>query len=158
MDWVSGRALTQGPTSGPRENGPPAPKQQRTGNRGAAYGGGPSPVHVFAALCMLLQCTQRKYALLLASGSSSQAEGRRFETGLALHILIMPSATTAGGVFVGPVVRTGRGRIRPSGAAKVREREVSFLLRKHVGVLAKRQFGVAVPQLSGDPPPPPSLT
>ena len=36
---------------------------------------------------------------------------------------------------------------------EVREREVGFFLRKHVGVLAKRQFGVAVPKLSGDPPP-----
>ena len=64
----------------------------------------------------------------------------------------MLSVTTAGGVFVGPVIRTGRGRIRPSGAAKVREREVGFLLRKHVGVLAERKFRVAVPKLSGDPP------
>ena len=31
---------------------------------------------LYACLCSLLQGTQRKYALLLASGSSSQAEGR----------------------------------------------------------------------------------
>ena len=84
---------------------------------------------------------------MLASGSSSQAEGRRFETGLALHILITPSASYVGGVFVGQFVRKGRGRNRPSGAVKVREREVGFLLRKHVGVLAKRQFGIAVAEL-----------
>ena len=67
---------------------------------------------------------ERNLLIFLGFGFSSQAEGRRFETGLALHTLITPSATTAGGVFVGQFVRKGRGRNRPSGAVKVREREV----------------------------------
>ena len=105
---------------------------------------------LYACLCSLLQSTQRKYALLLAPGSSSQAEGRRLwascaglsspallarETRIALQVLITPSVTTAGGVFVGVALGFGHCRIRPSAAAKLCEREVCFLLWKHEGVL-----------------------
>jgi len=46
-----------------------------------------------AALCMALQGRSAKYALLLTLGTASQAEGRRFEPGLALQIPCSQSRT-----------------------------------------------------------------
>ena len=87
----------------------------------------PSPMPRVAAR---FRCLKRNLLVFLGFGFSSQAEGRRFEPGLALHIWITPSASYAGGVFVGPIVGKGRGRNRPSGAVKVEEAEVGFFFSR----------------------------
>ena len=53
-----------------------------------------------AAICRSLE---RKLLIFLGFVFSSQAEGRRFEPGLALKVSAAPPVTSAGGVVVGGV-------------------------------------------------------
>ena len=55
---------------------------------------------LFAAICSPLQGSSCKYASLLTLGSVSQAEGRRFEPGLALQDSEAPSRCYAMGFFL----------------------------------------------------------
>jgi len=92
------------------------------------------PLPLCACLYSLLPGSERNRLLVLGLRSASQAEGRRFEPGLAVQMYCAPSVTYAVGVFAfqGCVIRGGR--IGPSGDADRRERQAFFEVRYKVGV------------------------
>ncbi len=82
---------------------------------------------------------------------ASQAEGRRFEPGLALQHSRAPSRCYAEGLFVGSDRMLLGAAGVPFGVAEIEETQIRFLFAKRVRIDAEGQSGVRVTKLRSDP-------